>query len=128
MSNSNNTTALAILNVDLTNLSVQINNVVTFISGAVTKIQSFQNTLFNMATELQTITIKPATNANADPAKIKTLLTDIQTFQNDVSSLTAVIVGLAIAGGVSLTIGIMATITLWPVGALAWFVMPKRVH
>ena len=113
---------------DLTNLSVQINNVVTFISGAVTNIQSFQNTLPNMATELQTITIKSAPNANADPAKIKTLLTDIQTFQNDVSSLTAVIVGLAIAGGVSLTIGIMATITLWPVGALAWFVMPKRVH
>ena len=113
---------------DLTNLSVQINNVVTFISGAVTNIQSFQNTLFNMATELQTITIKSATNANADPAKIKTLLTDIQTFQNDVSSLTAVIVGLAIAGGVSLTIGIMATITLWPVSALAWFVMPKRVR
>ena len=56
---------------DLTNLSVQINNVVTFISGAVTKIQSFQNTLPNMPTELQTITTKSTPDANADKAKIR---------------------------------------------------------
>jgi phage host-nuclease inhibitor protein Gam len=125
--NPNNTIALAVLNMDLTNLSVQINNVVTFISGAVTSIQKFQNTLPNMATQLQTIATKSANDAKADQAQINQLLSDIQSLQNEISSLTAQIVGLAIADGIALTIGVVTTIALWPVGALVWFVMGPAV-
>ena len=112
LSNPNNATAMAILNMDLTNLSVQINNVVTFISGAVTSIQSFQNTLPNMATELQTIATKSGNDAGIDQTQISTLLVDITSLQNEISSLTATIVALAIADGIALTIGVVATIAL----------------
>ena len=125
--NPNDATALALLNLDLTNLSVQINNVVSFISGAVTSIQGFQNTLPDMATQLQTIATKSIADSNADQAQIDQLNADIQQLQNDISSLTAAIVALAIADGIALTIGTVATIALWPVGALVWFMMGPAV-
>lgn len=122
-----NKTALELLNNDLTGLSTQLNIVVTFISGAVTSIQNFGDKLPDMATQLQTIATKSANDAEADKQQIAKLNTDIQRLQNDINSLTAAIIGLGIAAGVSLTIGVVTTIALWPIGAVVWFVMGPAV-
>ena len=127
VSQPNNQTALQILDNDLTGLSSQLNIVVTFISGAVTSLQNFGDVLPDMATQLQTIATNSANAANADKTKIATLNADIQSLQADIKSLTAAIVALAIVDGVALTIGVVATIALWPIGAVVWLVMGPAV-
>jgi len=120
-------TALQILNQDLTGLSNQLNIVVTFISGAVTNIQSFKDKLPDMAAQLQTIAKKSSKDADADQAQIDKLNADIARLQNEIKSLTASIIALGIVDGVALTIGVVTTIALWPVGAAVWFVMGPAV-
>jgi len=122
-----NQTALQILNQDLTGLSNQLNIVVTFISGAVTNIQSFKDKLPDMAAQLQTIAQKSSKDADADQAQIDKLNADIARLQNEIKSLTASIIALGIVDGVALTIGVVTTIALWPVGAAVWFVMGPAV-
>lgn len=122
-----NAQALAILTEDLTNLSQQLNIITTFISGAITNIQKFKDQLPNMATQLQTIAAKSIKDSQADQAQITQLNADIANLNDDISSLTAAIVGLAIADGIALTIGVVATIALWPVGALVWFALGPAV-
>ncbi|WP_413615375.1 hypothetical protein MRB56_21795 [Halomonas cupida] len=120
-------TALMALNNDLNALSNQLNLVVTFISGAVSVIQDFGDTLPDMATQLQTIASNSAKDANADQEKIDQLNSDIQSLQKDIDSLTASLVGLSIVDGAALTVGVVSTIALWPVGAAVWFVMGPAV-
>lgn len=127
ISQPSNQAALAALNNDLQSLSTQLNLVVIFISGAVTAIQNFGDVLPNMATQLQTIATDSSQAAQADQAQINQLNASIQQLQSDINSLTASIIGLAIADGVALTIGVVTTIALWPVGALVWFVMGPAV-
>ena len=118
-----NKNALDILNVDLSLISEQFGNITTFISSAITSIQTFKDKLPDMATQLQTIADKSTKDANADQAQIDKLNQDIQRLRNDIKSLTAAIVALGIADGVALTLGIVATIAAWPVGALTWIVL-----
>jgi phage host-nuclease inhibitor protein Gam len=127
VSQPTNSVALLALTNDLSGLSGQMNLVVTFISGAVTAIQNFGDVLPDMATQLQTIATKSANDANADKAQIAKLNADIQKMQADITSLTAAIVGLSIADGVALTLGTVATIALWPVGALVWLMLGPAV-
>jgi TolA-binding protein len=121
--NPSNQGALAILNNDLTGITNQMNIVTSFISGAVTAIQNFGDTLPDMANQLNTIAQKSIADANADQQQIDQLNADIAQLQADIKSLTAAIVALGIADGVALTLGVVATIAAWPVGALVWFVM-----
>ena len=123
----NNSAALLALNSDLSGLSGQMNLVVTFIAGAVTAVKNFGDVLPGMATQLQTIATKSAYDANADKAQIAKLNSDIQKLQSDITSLTAAIVGLAIADGIALTLGVVATIAAWPVGALVWLMLGPAV-
>lgn len=116
-------TALKILHNDLANLSTQMNLVVTFISGSVTNIQSFKSKLPDMANQLQSIADKATADANVDQQQIDKLNQDIANLQADIKSLTAAIVALGIADGVALTLGVVATIAAWPVGALTWLVL-----
>lgn len=120
-------TALLVLNNDLTQLSQQLNIVVTFISGAVTNIQKFQDKLPDLATQLQSIAQKSTVDANADQEKIDQLNADIATLRADIKSLTAAIVALGIADTIAITLGTVATIALWPEGALVWFVLAPAV-
>lgn len=122
-----NPQALAALDQDLTGLSNQLNLVVTFISGAVTNIQHFQDKLPDMAAQLQSIAVKSAQDAKADQKQIDQLLADISQLEADIKSLTAAIVALGIVDAIALTIGVVSTIALWPVGALVWFVMGPAV-
>jgi hypothetical protein len=127
VSQPTNQTALQILNQDLNGLSGQLNLIVTFISGAVTAIQNFGDKLPDMATQLQTIATQSAVAAKADQAQIAKLNADIQKLNADIKSLTAAIVALSIADGIALTLGTVATIALWPVGALVWFALGPAV-
>jgi chromosome segregation ATPase len=120
-------TALNILHNDLANLSTQMNLVVTFISGSVTNIQSFKDKLPDMANKLQSIADKATADANVDQQQIDKLNQDIANLQEDIKSLTAAIVALGIADAAALTLGVVATIAAWPVGALTWFVLAPAV-
>jgi hypothetical protein len=123
----NNQSALASLNQDLTGLTSQLGLVTTFISGAITSVQNFQDQLPNMAAALQTIAAKSATDAHADQAKIDQLNASIAQLQADIKSLTAAIVALSIADGIALTLGVVVTIAAWPFGALAWLMLGPAV-
>ncbi|ELI5739661.1 hypothetical protein RRK58_003693 [Vibrio fluvialis] len=115
--------SLAILNNDLSGISSQLNLVNSFILGAVRAIENFQDTLPDMASQLQTIADKSSHDADVDQDKIEQLKADIKSLQSEIKSLTASIIALGIADGVALTLGTVATIAAWPVGALTWLVM-----
>jgi predicted nucleic acid-binding Zn-ribbon protein len=123
VANPGNAAALAALDQDLTALSNQLNIVVTFVSGAVSAIQAFQDNLPGLATNLQTIATKSSNDAQADQQQIQQLLDDISSLQSQIKSLTAALIALGIVDGIALTIGVVTTIALWPVGAAVWFVM-----
>jgi hypothetical protein len=122
-----NPSALAALNQDLSGLTSQLGLVTTFIAGAITAVQNFQDQLPTMAAELQSIATKSAQDAKVDQGKIDQLNASIAQLQSDIKSLTAAIIALAVVDGVALTIGIAATIALWPVGALVWFMLGPAV-
>lgn len=119
-----NTAAKAALTNDLSSLSSQLSLVTTFISSTLTAIRGFKDDkLPEMATQLQSIADRSTQDADADQAQIDQLKADVKRLQDDISSLTAEIVGLGIADGAALTMGTIATIAAWPFGALTWLVM-----
>lgn len=115
--------ALLALENDLKALIGQLSLVTTFISGSIRAIEGFKDVLPSLATELQTIATKSAHDAEADQQQIQELTEDVAALEAEIKSLTAAIVALGIADGVALTLGTVATIAAWPVGALAWLVM-----
>jgi cell division protein FtsB len=122
-----NQAALLSLNQDLSSLSSQLNLVVSFISGAVSSVQRFKDKMPDMAQQLESIASNSTKAAGADQQQIDQLNADIDHLRAEIKSLTASIVGLAIMDGVALTIGTAATIALWPVGAVTWFLMGPAV-
>jgi phage host-nuclease inhibitor protein Gam len=120
--NPNNAMALSLLKNDLNGLLSQLSLVTTFISGAVASINSFKNQLPDMAAQLTIIATKSAADSNADQAQIKELQDAIDSLNTEIKSLTADIVGLAIADAAALTLGTIATVAAWPVGAATWLV------
>jgi len=122
-----NQVALAALNQDLTTLTGQLGLVTSFISGAISALQKSSDTLPDMAAQLQSIADKSTVDANADQAQIDTLNAQIDQLKADIKSLTAAIIALGIADGVALTLGVVATIALWPVGALVWFMLGPAI-
>jgi predicted nucleic acid-binding Zn-ribbon protein len=118
-----NATALTVLDQDLQTLTGQLGLVTTFITDAVAAVEGFQNKLPDMAGQLQAIATKSTQDAGADQKQIDDLNAAIQALRDDISAMTAAIVALGIADGVALTLGIVATIAAWPVGALTWLVM-----
>lgn len=119
--------ALAALNADLTNLSSQLGLIVTFISGALTSLQNFKDVLPSIATELQTIADDSTKAAKADQAQIDKLNKDIDNLHDEIKSLTNALIGLGIADGVAITLGVVATIAAFPVGALTWLVLGPAI-
>lgn len=127
ITNPNNTAAKIALQSDLTVLPQQLALVENFVSGAITALQGFQDQLPTMAADLTDISNLAIADNNADQAQIQTLQQNIQQLQSDVDSLTAAIVGLAIADGIALTLGTVASIVAFPVGLLTWFVLGPAV-
>src|SRR5262245_39593664 len=102
----NNQNALAALKQDLNMVLSRLSLVTSFISGAVVAVRNFQNKMPDLATQLQTITDRSINAANADKAKIKDLNDQIDKLHDDIKSLTAAIIALAIVDGVALTMEI----------------------
>jgi len=127
MQNPQNQVARTALNADLATVSRTLNLVVTFISGAVTAIQGFNNNMPSLASNLQSIADSSAQAAQADMNQINTLKADIAKLQSDISSLTNAIIGLGIADGVAITLGTVVTIAAWPIGALVWIMLAPAV-
>ncbi|SDS92380.1 hypothetical protein [Pseudomonas granadensis] len=122
-----NQIALATLNQDLTTLTNQLGLVTSFISGAIVALQTSRDTLPDMAAQLQSIADKSTVDANADQAQIDKLNAQIDQLKADIKSLTAAIIALGITDGIALTLGTVATIALWPVGALVWFMLGPAI-
>lgn len=112
--------ALLVMNNDFDRLISQFGRVTTFISGAITNIRNFEDVLPDMAFQLQTIAEKSAKDAKADQEQIDQLKKDIISLLNEIKSLYAEIVAMGIVDGVSITLGSVALIVAWPIGAFAW--------
>lgn len=116
-----NQIALELLNQHLADLSNTLNLITTFILGAVHNVQKFQDQMPKLAKRLQDIAQRSTADAKADEQQIAKLKADIDKLHSEIDSLTGAIIGLAIADGVALTLGLVATFVAFPVGALAWF-------
>jgi predicted nucleic acid-binding Zn-ribbon protein len=125
--NPANQTAYAILNNDLTSLSNQLNIITSFISGALNSIKDFQNKLPDMAKQLNTIATKSIADSQADQSQIDQLNADIDALHSEIDQLTASIVALGIADAAALTLGTVATIVAFPVGAVAWLFLAPAI-
>jgi predicted nucleic acid-binding Zn-ribbon protein len=122
-----NQQALTALQADLNGVVRTLGLITTFISGAITAIQGFQDQMPGLATNLQSIADKSIADANADKTQIDNLKQQIQTLEDDIKSLTAAIVALSIADGIALVMGTVITIAAFPIGALAWLFLGPAV-
>lgn len=115
------------LHTTLKNMLGVLRLIITFIEGAITSVQKFKDQIPTLSTQLQSIADKSAKDAKADQDQLKDFQQKIDNLKSDINSKTAAIIALSIADGIALTIGTVATIALWPVGALVWFVMGPAV-
>jgi len=121
------TAAREILIRNLDDLLSEITLVRSFVEGALGEVRKFKDTLPGLAQNLETISEKAARDAKADEEKIQKLQQDIDRLHRDIDSLTSAIIALGIVDGIAITIGLVATIALWPVGAAVWFVLAPAV-
>jgi hypothetical protein len=119
--------ALDGLNADLDTVVRKLNLVTVFITNAIGTVRNFGDVLPALATDLQTITSQSAQAAHADQAQIDEFNGHIAALNNDIKALQAAIIALGIADGVSITLGLVATIAAWPIGALTWLVLGPAV-
>lgn len=122
-----NNVALSMLNTDLTEISKELALVTQFLTGAISALENFSGKLPDMASQLQTIAIDSAQDAQADQEQIDTLKNSIAQLQSDISSLTASIVALGIADAAAVTLGAVAAVAAWPVGTLTWLFLGPAV-
>lgn len=127
IANPANTGAKSALISDLNLVKSQVSLVLAFVSSTLSALQGYQNKVPDMAQQLQTIANKSSADAGADQQKIDALNAAIDQLKADIKSLTAAIVALSIADGIAITLGVVATIAAWPIGALAWVVLGPAV-
>jgi hypothetical protein len=127
IANPGNQAAKAALNNDLTALPQQLQLVEAFVTGAINALQGFQDQLPTMAAQLTQISNLAIADNKVDQQAIAALQQDINQLQSDIDSLTAAIIALAIADGVALTLGVVASIVAFPVGLLTWFVLGPAI-
>lgn len=127
IANPGNAGAKSALISDLNLLKGQVSLVLAFVGSTLTALQGYQNKVPDMAKQLKAIADKSSAAANADQKKINELNAAIDQLKADIKSLTAAIVALSIADGIAITLGVVATIAAWPVGALVWVVLGPAV-
>lgn len=76
---------------------------------------------------MQTIANDSTKAANADQQQIDDLNSKIDSLHDEIKSLTNSIIGLGIADGIAITLGIVATVAAFPVGALTWLVLGPAI-
>ncbi len=123
VANPTNTAARGILLQNLDDMLSQITLVRTFVTGALDHVKKFRDTLPALAQNLIGLSQKAIADAKADEQKIQELQSDIDRLQRDIQELTKTIIALGIVDGLTITLGLVATIGLWPVGPLVWLVL-----
>lgn len=127
IANPTDTAAREILLQNLDDMLSQITLVRTFVEGALDHVRKFKDTLPALAQNLIGLSQKAIADAKADEKKIQELQSDIDQLQNDIQELTKAIVALGIVDGLTITLGVVATIAAWPLGASVWFVLGPAV-
>jgi len=113
--------AAASLRADLANLQCTLTTVRTVIESTVTAIESFGDRLPRLATDLDSIATKSTADAQVDQQQIDKLNAAIEDLKQTIKKLAGVLAALAIADGLLLTLGVVATIAAFPEGAVVWF-------
>jgi phage host-nuclease inhibitor protein Gam len=123
VSEPGNAAALRALEADLKAVTTQLGTVTTYIGGALKKVEEFSDTMPELAKNLESLAHEAMEDSKVDQTKINALNAEVESLRDEIKSLTGALVGLGIADGVALTMGIAITIAAWPVGAVAWLVL-----
>lgn len=97
------------------------------VSDVIKTLQSFKDSLPQQAQELQTIANAAMQDQRADEEQIKALSRKIDEANREIKSLTSAIIGLAIADGVAVTLGVMAVAVAGPIGMVTWIFLGAAV-
>ena len=104
---------------DIEHSTREINDVIKMIGNVLVLLETYNNTLPEQAKNLQAIADLALQDEKADKAKITALLQDIKDMKDEISSLTAAIVGLAIADAAAITLSVVAVAAAGPLGLFA---------
>jgi hypothetical protein len=121
--NPSDQVARALFTHDLDGLTRQMRLIGVFIDAVIKELGTFEDALPALASQLETIAVKSAHDAHLDQTRISQLAADIQTYEARIKTLTTTLIALGVVDGVALTIGVVTTIALWPIGAVVWLVM-----
>lgn len=97
------------------------------VSDVIQTLQSFKDSLPQQAHELQTIADTAMQDQRADEEQIKALSRKIDEANREIKSLTSAIIGLAIADGVAITLGVIAVAVAGPIGMVTWIFLGAAV-
>jgi len=97
------------------------------VSDVIQTLQSFKDSLPQQAHELQTIADTAMQDQRADEEQIKALSRKIDEANREIKSLTSAIIGLAIADGVAVTLGVIAVAVAGPIGMVTWIFLGAAV-
>jgi len=97
------------------------------IAGVITTLQSFKESLPQQASNLQAIANAATKDQRADQDQISALSQKIDEANAEIKSLTAAIVGLAIADGVAIVLGVVAVAVAGPIGMVTWIFLGAAV-
>jgi predicted nucleic acid-binding Zn-ribbon protein len=97
------------------------------LSDVIKTLKSFKETLPQQAQDLQTIADAAMKDQRADEHQIMALRQKIEGANAEIKSLTAAIIGLAIADGAAITLGVIAVAAAGPIGMITWIFLGVAV-
>jgi hypothetical protein len=99
----------------------------SLVSGVMQRLQSFKDTVPQQASNLRAIADLATQDQRVDQDQINSLSQDISNANAEINSLTAAIVGLAIADGVAVILGVVAVAVAGPIGMVTWIFLGAAV-
>lgn len=97
------------------------------INDVISTLQSFKDTLPQQASNLQAIANAAMQDQRADQQQIQALNQKIEAANQEIKSLTSAIIGLAIADGVAVVLGVVAVAVAGPIGMVTWIFLGAAV-
>jgi hypothetical protein len=98
----------------------ELNDLTGELDGVIHKLEVFNSTLPTQVEELKKIVDLAKNDEDVDTKKINELQSSIDEMKNEIKSLTAAIVGLAIADAVAIILSVVAIAAAGPFGAVTW--------
>ncbi|MDU1904589.1 MAG: hypothetical protein E6772_07380 [Dysgonomonas sp.] len=97
-----------------------IKDLIEKLDSIIKRMSNFRDTLPEQARNLQRIADLAMQDEKVDQKKIKELTEKVNDMNNEISDLTAAIVGLSIAAGIGITLSVIAVAAAGPIGMLTW--------